>query len=138
METQVQTLEQEVEMWLEELSATAEANAKELSAELNQKVIPMIFPIEDLKDAAIAYVRSPNLNEFFNLFRVWAENQANGLKMFAQAHLIRVHNEIAISDARFIDQQGNYSNDDEELNRGLIMRLQSELVKFKKDEFKKK
>ena len=141
--TEEQKAAAELEAWVDKINEEADAKSKELATLFGTEVVPSVFVIDPLKDAAIAFVRKPDAVQTIKLIRTLGESMEHGLVFVAQAQLIRDADLLAkgvqgtASDARFIDKDGQYDIKWSEINAGLLLSVQK-VVGLAKNAFKKK
>ncbi len=129
--------------WLAEINATADEKAKELSLLFNCEVVPSVYVVEPLKDAAIAFIKQPDAKQALKIMRSLGENYENGLELAARSQLIRTADlslkqvQGEASDSRFMDVNGKYDFKDSALNLALLLKV-GKITTIYQDEFKKK
>lgn len=133
-------------IWLDQINAEAEAKAKELSILLNSFITPLVFVIEEGKDAAVAYARKPDAKTAYKMMLHGREHGVESAsELLCRANLIREADIKALnpvegmkaSDVRFMDVNGKYAPEHTDLNTGLLLEM-SGLVSPITDQFKKK
>jgi hypothetical protein len=144
--TTEKTPEQINSEWLDSINSDAEAKAKELSVLMNCIVTPIVFVVEEGKDAAVGYVKKPDAA---TAYKMMLHGRANGIEkaadLLARAQLVRDNDikqfnpaeGVKASDVRLMDAEGKYDPKDTDLNLGLLVNITS-LISPLADMFKKK
>lgn len=135
------TTENEVQVWLDGLNAEADEKAQELSVLLNTEIIPAVFVVTPLKDAAIAYIKTPDALQGLKIISAIGSNYENGMMLAARSQLVRTITDgegvKQVSDERFMTEDGVYDSQNSTLNLSLILAIRK-VIKILDDQFKKK
>lgn len=134
---------QPVNAWLEKIIEQSNLKAAELGKIFEREVTPVVFVVEDQKDAAVGFLKSPDARQSLKMFRMMASDYEGALFLMIQAELIRTDDlkkrnlEGEASDSRFMDANGKYDLQYSQLNFSLLMKGR-QLIKIYEDQFKKK
>jgi len=125
--------------WLEKINEEAEAKAREMEALLVCEIKPVVYVVEPLKDAAVAFLRLPDAKQTLKLLRAMAADYESGCELIVRSQLVRnvTGYEGICSDARFMNEVGQYDFHNAKLNASLVLDAKL-LIDFYVDEFKKK
>lgn len=133
-----------VNSWVDQLNEEIAEIAQGLKSVFKCDIDPFVFIVDPEKqDYAVGFFKKPDAMTAMKLVRMMGENYETGLKMIAQAQLVRAEDlmnmgvEGTASDKRFMDANGNYELSDSALNASLLLRA-GQLINFYSDQFKKK